>query len=89
MSLADPRVLDTTRCAVGWYRPEKSVPKCDRKSGSFGVQVLIWPPHEAEGSSDAYVAFYGCRVTDEPNFYLYGRCIHVTHWMPLPHGPKS
>lgn len=66
-----------------WIEVNKRKPKCDKTPDSFGVQVQIYPPFKSPGSSDAHVAFYGCRVTDTPSFYLYGRCIEVTHWAPL------
>jgi hypothetical protein len=75
-----------------WIKCSQALPKltpAQRKPNQFGVQVLIWPPHKSPGSSDAHVAFYGTRVTDKPDFYLYGRCIDVTHWMPLPAQPVS
>jgi len=87
---AEPRILDTTRCAMGWYEIEQALPECDLMPNNFGVQVLIWPPIKEPGCSEIRVAFYGCRQTDQPNFYMYGRVLHgITHWMPLPHGPKS
>lgn len=60
-----------------------------RRSRSFGVQVLIHPPFRQEGQADAHVAFYGCRQSDDPSFYLYGRVIDVTHWQPLPAPPVA
>jgi len=42
------------------------------------------------GYSDSHTAFFGCRITDEPSFYIYGAVLdHVTHWMPLPDPPKE
>lgn len=63
--------------------------KAQREPRSFGVQVRIWPPFETPGEAPSDTAFYGCRQTDEPNFYLYGRVIDVTHWMPLPESPRE
>lgn len=74
-----------------WINVKDELPKLtrsQRKPNAFGVQVLIWPHFKTEGSSPSPYAFYGCRQTDEPNFYLYGRVIDVTHWAPLPGGPK-
>lgn len=71
-----------------WISVKDRLPKCSMKPNSFGVQVLIWPPYKQDGCSDVHEAFYGCRQTDEPNFYLYGRLIDVTHWMPLPSAPS-
>lgn len=74
---------------AGWVSVKDRLPECDMKSGSFGVQVLIWPHATFHCSSDSPVAFYGCRVTDQPSFYLYGAVINdVEYWMPLPEGPK-
>lgn len=87
--MKSPRQLDVSRCAIGWYSIKEARPKCNHKPGTFGVQVLIWPPYETEGTSEAYIAFYGCRCTDEANFYLHGHVIDVTHWMPLPAPPKK
>lgn len=82
----------TTNLGDAWIDARRRKPRltaAQRKPNAFGVQVLIWPPFKSEGANDAHVAFYGCRVTDKPNFYLYGRVIHPAHWQPLPKGPKS
>lgn len=63
--------------------------KAQRAPGQFGVQVIIHPPYKSEGASDVHVAFYGTRITDKPSFYIYGRCINVEQWMPLPSAPTS
>ncbi|MDB5910629.1 MAG: hypothetical protein JWP34_4743, partial [Massilia sp.] len=55
--------------------------KAERKPNAFGVQVLIWPPYTPHGDNEYHVAFYGCRATDKPNFYLHGRVIPVDFWM--------
>lgn len=73
-----------------WISVKDRLPECDKTPDSFGVQVLIWPHATFRGSSDSPVAFFGCRITNEPSFYLYGAVIHeVTHWMPLPEGPGT
>lgn len=73
-----------------WISVTKKLPECDTKPDSFGVQVLVHPPIKNYGTADSSIAFYGCRVTDEPSFYLYGATVHnVTHWMPLPDPPKG
>jgi len=72
----------------GWVSVKDRLPQCSTKPNSFGVPVLIYPPHKAPGAADANCAFFGTRVTDEPSFYLYGRCIEVTHWMPIPAAPE-
>jgi len=73
-----------------WISVEDRLPECDMKPDSFGVQVLIHPPRKDHGYADGHVAFFGCRITQEPSFYLYGAVVHgVTHWMPLPDPPKE
>jgi len=81
-------VVDVERCEMRWYEVENYRPNCDLTPDSFGVQVQIYPRHESPGTADAPVAFFGCRVTDTPNFYLHGRCIEVTHFAPLLQRPK-
>lgn len=78
-----------SRAALGveWISVEERLPECDMTPNSFGVQVGIYPPYKSEGSSDTHFAFYGCRQTDEPNFYVYGRLIAPTHWRYLPEPP--
>lgn len=67
-----------------WISVKETLPKCSMKPNSFGVQVQIYPPLKQEGYSDVHVAFYGCRATDEPNFYIYGRVIDdVQFWACL------
>jgi hypothetical protein len=73
----------------GWVSVKDRLPKCNKKPDSFGVQVLIWPHATFSGTADSPVAFFGCRVTDEPSFYLYGAVLDgVEYWMELPEGPK-
>lgn len=72
-----------------WVAVSERLPECDMTPNSFGVQVLVYPPYKSEGSSQMPVAFYGCRQTNEPNFYLFGRCFDPTHWMKLPEAPRS
>lgn len=73
----------------GWISVKDRLPECNLTPDSFGVQVLIWPHATFRGTADSAVAFYGCRVTNDPSFYLYGAVVDdVTHWMPLPEGPK-
>lgn len=74
-----------------WISVNDALPKCPRGPGSLGVPVLIWPRNtglprvKAEG-----FAYFGRRLTIKPSFYLYGTLLHdVTHWMPLPRGPKK
>lgn len=73
-----------------WISVDERLPKCNKKPNSFGAQVLIWPHSKSDMQSDMSIAFYGCRQTDDPNFYLFGRVLYeVTHWMPLPDGPAA
>lgn len=66
-----------------WVAVTESLPKCSRKRWSTGVEVLVWP------RTVVGTAFYGRRVTGEPMFYIYGAVLtNITHWMPLPEGPK-
>ena len=83
-----PRYLAAapTAQAEGWISVKTGLPKCSKKSGSLGVEVLIWPPHE-DGSR---TAFYGRRQSCEPNFYKYGALLgHVEFWRYPPHPPTS
>jgi hypothetical protein len=76
----------------GWISAKKMLPRltaAERKSGSFGRQVLIYPPIQEPGCADQHTAFYGCRLTDEPAFYLHGRVIDVEWWQPLPEPPRE
>ena len=70
----------------GWISVQDELPKCSKKPDSFGVEVLIWPPHE-DGSR---TAFYGRRQSREPNFYKYGALLgHVEFWRYPPPPPTS
>lgn len=69
---------------AGWVSVEERLPECDMKAGSLGVEVIVYPKPEKGEST----AFFGCRLTNEPDFYKYGsRVGGVTHWMPLPPAP--
>lgn len=68
-------------------RPELTA--AQRKPNAFGVAVLIWPQYHPEGTSLTPFAYYGRRHSDTPEFYIYGRVIDVTHWMPLPEPPPK
>ena len=73
-----------------WISVKDRLPGCSMKPGSFGTHILIYPPVSQFGHADSHVAFYGCRVTNKPSFYLYGVVLdNVTHWMPLPDPPKE
>jgi hypothetical protein len=73
----------------GWISVKDRLPKCDLTPDSFGVPVLVYPAFTDSGSSDMVQAFYGCRQTDEPNFYVFGRIFDPTHWMPMPAPPTE
>ena len=76
----------------GWISAKKMLPRltsAERKPSSFGRQVLIYPPIQEPGCADQHTAFYGCRLTDEPAFYLHGRVIDVEWWQPLPEPPRE
>lgn len=69
-----------------WISVDERLPECSRKAGSLGVEVIVYPKPEKGESA----AFFGCRITDEPDFYKYGsRVAGVTHWMPLPQAPSA
>ncbi len=70
-----------------WISVQERLPVCDLEPNTFGVPVIIYPPFKDRGFSDMHQAYYGTRVTDEPSFYLYGKVIDVTHWMPIPEAP--
>jgi hypothetical protein len=66
-----------------WVSVKDRLPDVPKRGFLPGVQVLVWP--YAHGSA---VAFYGRRYSRKAAFYLYGTLVEVTHWMPLPEGPK-
>ena len=78
--------------ADGWVRVEEGLPeltKEQRKPNAIGVEVMIDPPMPWDDYFPSRVAFFGCRQTDEPSFYLYGRVLdHVRRWRHLPEPPK-
>ena len=77
----------TTELAAKWIKVTDRTPACSMVQNSRGILVLIWPHYDADGYSPSPIAFYGCRQSDEPNFYIYGRIIFPTYWAPLPDGP--
>lgn len=69
--------------ASQWTHVDEGLPKCDLKPDSFGVEVLIHPPHNGEST-----AYFGCRVTREPSFYKGGAVLRdVEFWMDVPAPP--
>ena len=76
-----------------WIKVEDRLPECNLKKDSFGVSVLVWPHNfdEIGKSTVEYpVAYFGCRITKKPSFYLHGLTLHhISHWMPLPEPPKD
>ena len=77
--------------APRWISVKNALPECDRKPNSFGVPVIVHhKPFANPEVTSLSSAFYGCRVTDEPSFYLYGMELRdVTHWMPYPEAPEQ
>lgn len=74
-----------------WIKTSTRTPEHNKKPNSHGTQVLVWPHVKSgDGYADSPTAFYGCRQTVKPLFYLYGAVLHPqpTHWMPLPAAPK-
>lgn len=72
-----------------WRDVGRSLPAGTAKRLAAGIPVLIWPHYENEGTSPTPFAYFGTRYGDghDPVFYIYGRQIWPTHWMPLPRGP--
>lgn len=71
---------------TGWISVNDQLPPYNRKIGSLGVEVLIWPAME----SGERTAFFGRRISQKPSFYRYGTPVHgVTHWMPMPANPDA
>lgn len=71
-----------------WVSVKKWLPECSKKRNSFGVPVIVHQPSNVERK--VFEAFYGRRVTNEPNFYLYGTVLDdIQDWMPLPPPPTD
>lgn len=78
--------LRTTLIRETWISIDEKLPTCNRKAGSLGVEVLIYPAME----TGERTAFFGRRISQKPTFYRYGAPVHgVTHWMPLPDAPAD
>lgn len=68
-----------------WIDCKSRLPDHPRGEYALGVPVLIWPRCDQTYG----FAFYGKRATGKPAFYLHGAEVYnVTHWMPVPNGPK-
>ena len=75
-----------------WLDVKTIKPKFSRSSDALGTPVLIWPrnPERQQHYGLEGFAYYGCRATGTPAFYLYGATIEgVTHWMTMPEGPDD
>jgi len=69
-----------------WISIKDAKPKYSRSKNSLGTPVLVWP---RQGLANDGFAYYGKRLSDKPNFYLYGAVLDgITHWQPMPEGPK-
>ncbi|KWH34170.1 hypothetical protein WL99_06120 [Burkholderia cepacia] len=78
--------LRTTLIRETWISIDEKLPTCNRKAGSLGVEVLIYPAME----TGERTAFFGRRISEKPMFYRYGAPVHgVTHWLPLPEDPAQ
>ncbi|MPV69423.1 DUF551 domain-containing protein [Burkholderia sp. BE17] len=74
----------TTPNSEAWISVDEKLPTFNRKAGSLGVEVLIYPAME----TGERTAFFGRRISQKPMFYRYGAPVHgVTHWMRLPEKP--
>lgn len=70
-----------------WISIKDAKPEYKRGKYSLGTPVLVWP--RVDPAIDGF-AYYGKRMGDKPNFYLYGKIIEgITHWMPLPGPPHE
>lgn len=75
-----------------WIPVSVRKPRCRME---FGTPVLIWPRNggvDYEGYGIDGFAYYGRRATpsSRPEFYLFGIVLlGVTHWQPMPEGPRS
>lgn len=72
-----------------WISVDDRLPKCNMKPNSKGVPVAVDPPFNDDGYSNMPFAFYGCRQTDEPNFYIFGRVFYPERWWPIPPSPDK
>lgn len=78
------KIRPSTDRAAGWIPVDKRKPAKGQRLNALGVEVLIWPRDPDNGT-----AFYGRRITHAACFYKHGAVLEgVTHWMPLPKGPK-
>ena len=74
--------------ASGWTHVSERKPKCNSKRDSLGAPVLVFSVGGNLDGRHVFEAYYGKRLTAEPNFYLFGAVLHdVSHWQPLPEAP--
>jgi hypothetical protein len=72
-----------------WISVKDKMPPCPKGEMDLGTEVLVWPRPKTDMCSTLSKLFYGRRATGRPDFYRYGGAYYdVTHWMPLPEGPK-
>jgi len=72
-----------------WFSVEMIRPRCPRDPDALGTPILIWPRNPMNNDTGVGFAYYGRRATGKPAFHLFGAEIFgVTHWMPMPEGPK-
>ncbi|WP_332689474.1 DUF551 domain-containing protein, partial [Devosia sp.] len=63
----------------GWNSVEDRLPEHNKKSGSLGVECLIFPKHNGQST-----AFYGKRIKDRGCWYYAGaEVVGVTHWKEI------
>jgi hypothetical protein len=74
----------------GWLSRE-TPPLYDPRPGALGTPVLVWPYKDrCDLKPRVMMAYYGVRVTDTPEFYLYGAVLgDITQWQPVPEGPEE
>ena len=75
-----------------WISVKTKRPPCSRNPDAPGTPVLYWPVTTADSEAFGMDGFcyYGRRATGRPEFYLFGAVVPgVTHWQPMPKGPKS
>jgi hypothetical protein len=76
---------------MNWISVNDKLPSCSRNPDARGVAVLIWPRTPLDNTDVDGFCYFGRRATGQSAFfYLFGSEINgVTHWMPMPEGPKE